>query len=60
MEHKFQLLSDFSPSGGQPEAIERLVEGLGAGLLHQTLLFFRDLYHHLEDFVVVFVVYYHQ
>jgi excinuclease ABC subunit B len=31
-------LAEFTPSGGQPEAIESLVEGLDAGLLHQTLL----------------------
>ena len=38
MEQKFELVADFSPSGGQPQAIESLVEGLEAGLLHQTLL----------------------
>ena len=38
MEQKFELLADFSPSGGQPQAIDSLVEGVEAGLLHQTLL----------------------
>jgi excinuclease ABC subunit B len=34
----FKLVSDFKPSGDQPEAIARLVEGLRAGYEHQTLL----------------------
>lgn len=34
----FKLHSQFKPSGDQPEAIRQLVEGLGDGLLHQTLL----------------------
>src|SRR6476469_1175196 len=34
----FQLVSDFRPMGDQPEAIERLVEGLKANHRHQTLL----------------------
>ncbi len=34
----FRLHSEFEPAGDQPEAIERLVEGLQAGLAHQTLL----------------------
>jgi excinuclease ABC subunit B len=34
----FKLVSDFKPSGDQPEAIARLVEGLRAGYSHQTLL----------------------
>src|SRR5690349_10814173 len=34
----FQLVSDFRPMGDQPEAIERLVEGLKANNRHQTLL----------------------
>ena len=34
----FQLKSDFSPAGDQPQAIEKLVEGLNEGLAHQTLL----------------------
>jgi excinuclease ABC subunit B len=34
----FKLISDFRPSGDQPEAITRLVEGLRAGYSHQTLL----------------------
>ena len=35
---KLQVVSDFSPSGYQPDAIKELVEGLNDGLLHQTLL----------------------
>ncbi|MBF6606341.1 MAG: excinuclease ABC subunit UvrB [Chloroflexi bacterium] len=34
----FQLVADFVPTGDQPAAIERLVDGLGRGLRHQTLL----------------------
>src|SRR2546428_1620028 len=34
----FQVVSDFRPTGDQPEAIEKLVRGLDAGMKHQTLL----------------------
>ena len=34
----FQVVSDYRPAGDQPSAIAGLVEGLGAGLAHQTLL----------------------
>ena len=34
----FQLFQPFPPAGDQPEAIDRLVEGLGVGLSYQTLL----------------------
>jgi excinuclease ABC subunit B len=34
----FDLRADYAPAGDQPEAIERLVEGLRTGLSHQTLL----------------------
>jgi excinuclease ABC subunit B len=34
----FDLFSDYGPAGDQPQAIEKLVEGLGSGLAHQTLL----------------------
>jgi excinuclease ABC subunit B len=34
----FELYSDYSPAGDQPEAIEKLVDGLTSGLAHQTLL----------------------
>lgn len=34
----FTLQSPFKPAGDQPKAIERLVDGLGEGLLAQTLL----------------------
>ena len=34
----FKLSSRYSPSGDQPTAINQLLEGLDAGLAHQTLL----------------------
>jgi len=34
----FQLTADFEPAGGQPDAIAKLIEGVNAGLAHQTLL----------------------
>ena len=34
----FKVVADFEPRGDQPQAIERLAEGLRAGLKHQTLL----------------------
>jgi excinuclease ABC subunit B len=37
-ERPFRLVSDFVPKGDQPQAIEALVEGLGRGDAHQTLL----------------------
>jgi len=35
---EFKVVSDFQPTGDQPEAIARLVEGLHSGLKRQTLL----------------------
>jgi len=35
---EFQLVCDMKPAGDQPEAIRQLVDGLQAGLAHQTLL----------------------
>ena len=35
---EFQLVTRFEPAGDQPEAIRQLVEGIEAGLAHQTLL----------------------
>ncbi|MDO7902873.1 excinuclease ABC subunit UvrB [Pseudomonas sp. K1(2024)] len=35
---EFQLVTRFQPAGDQPEAIRLMVEGLEAGLSHQTLL----------------------
>ncbi len=35
---KFELVSPYSPTGDQPEAIEKLVAGVNAGMKHQTLL----------------------
>jgi len=37
-EKKFTLHSPFQPAGDQPTAINQLVEGLGDGEVHQTLL----------------------
>jgi len=34
----FELVSDYSPAGDQPEAIRKLIGGLDAGLAGQTLL----------------------
>ncbi len=33
-----EISAEFEPSGDQPQAIDKLVEGIQAGLLHQTLL----------------------
>jgi excinuclease ABC subunit B len=38
MARKFELVSDFSPAGGQPDAIAAITAGLEDGLYHQTLL----------------------
>ena len=38
MSKSFELTADFEPAGGQPEAIAELLEGVNAGLAHQTLL----------------------
>ena len=35
---RFRLVSDFEPTGDQPQAIDQLVEGLDRGDKHQTLL----------------------
>ena len=35
---KFQVVSDFKPTGDQPEAIRQLVEGIESKTQHQTLL----------------------
>jgi len=35
---EFKLVSDFQPTGDQPTAIEKLMEGLHQGYKHQTLL----------------------
>src|SRR6478672_4421830 len=34
----FKFVAPFEPTGDQPAAIERLTDGLGRGLRHQTLL----------------------
>ena len=34
----FKIISDFRPTGDQPQAVDRLVEGLERGYKHQTLL----------------------
>src|SRR6201997_3053561 len=39
MEHTpFKVEAGYEPAGDQPQAIEKLVEGLNEGLAHQTLL----------------------
>jgi excinuclease ABC subunit B len=35
---EFELVSDFAPTGDQPQAIDQLVDGLTRGHKHQTLL----------------------
>ena len=35
---KFQLVSEYQPTGDQPAAIHQLVEGLRSGMHEQTLL----------------------
>ncbi len=35
---KFKIVSDFKPTGDQPQAIEKLVKGLNSGSEHQVLL----------------------
>ena len=34
----FEIVSPYQPAGDQPQAIKKLIEGLNAGLMHQTLL----------------------
>jgi len=38
MSRRFEIETDYQPAGDQPEAIEKLVGGLEAGLARQTLL----------------------
>ena len=38
MVKRFELVSDFSPTGHQPSAIAGLIDGLESGLAHQVLL----------------------
>ncbi|MCY4513882.1 MAG: hypothetical protein OXC69_01905, partial [Candidatus Tectomicrobia bacterium] len=35
---EFEVVADYRPAGDQPSAIAGLVDGLGSGLSHQTLL----------------------
>ena len=38
MTNKFELVSDFTPMGDQPQAIEKLVNNIKAGVHDQILL----------------------
>ncbi len=38
MAKKLQLVTQFDPTGDQPQAIDALVQGIEGGLMHQTLL----------------------
>ncbi|MDC2865486.1 excinuclease ABC subunit UvrB [Bacillus sp. BP-3] len=38
MEHQFEIVSEYSPQGDQPRAIEQLVAGIKNGKKHQVLL----------------------
>ncbi len=35
---RFELVSDYQPTGDQPQAISQLIEGINQGMRHQTLL----------------------
>ncbi|HCC45327.1 MAG TPA: excinuclease ABC subunit B, partial [Gammaproteobacteria bacterium] len=37
-ETAFELYSEYSPAGDQPDAIKKLIEGVYSGLAYQTLL----------------------
>ena len=34
----FEIVSDFRPTGDQPQAVEQLVNGMNRGMVHQTLM----------------------
>ena len=34
----FEIVSDFQPTGDQPQAVEQLVNGMDRGMIHQTLM----------------------
>ncbi|MHC0037829.1 excinuclease ABC subunit UvrB [Pseudoneobacillus sp. C159] len=38
MKDQFELVSNYTPQGDQPEAIQKLVQGINEGKRHQTLL----------------------
>ena len=38
MPKSFNVVSDYTPAGDQPKAIESLIKGIRNGLAHQTLL----------------------
>lgn len=38
LEHPFEIISEYSPQGDQPKAIEELIEGIESGKKHQVLL----------------------
>ncbi|MFD1382328.1 excinuclease ABC subunit UvrB [Rhodanobacter aciditrophus] len=38
MAQEFEVVSQYAPAGDQPKAIEKLIQGVDAGLAHQTLL----------------------
>ena len=35
---EFQIVSDFQPTGDQPEAVESVIDGIRKGMAHQTLM----------------------
>ena len=35
---EFKLVSEFKPTGDQPQAISQLISGVQSGVKHQTLL----------------------
>jgi excinuclease ABC subunit B len=36
--NKFKIVADYKPTGDQPQAIDKLTEGVGKGMKHQVLL----------------------
>ncbi|MCZ6535247.1 MAG: DEAD/DEAH box helicase family protein, partial [Chloroflexi bacterium] len=37
-QQRFEIVSDFQPTGDQPQAVDKLVEGAESGLRYQTLM----------------------
>ena len=35
---QFQIVSDFQPTGDQPQAVDQVVDGLDRGMIHQSLM----------------------
>ncbi len=35
---QFQIVSDFQPTGDQPQAVDQIIDGIGKGMVHQSLM----------------------